>query len=223
MATHLCRLARRACCCLTAVLAPLTASWAHVALDSPNGGETLDVGSTFTIRWHPTIQHDTLNWDLWYSTTGSNGPWEAISLDLPVGNPTAGSSHSYQWLLGSDLDNTNAWVRVRQDNSGQDYLDVSDSSFFVAAPLLAGDFNEDGQVNSSDLKNWETGYGTLTGAAHTDGDADEDDDVDGDDFLHWQRQTEGNGNLAVVRTVPEPATLLLFALSCIAAGWCADR
>ena len=220
MATHLCRIARRAGSCLAAVLLPLTACWAHVELDSPNGGENLDVGSTFTIRWHPTIQHDTLNWDLWYSTTGSNGPWETITLDLPVGNPTPGSPHSYQWLLGPDLGNADAWVRVRQDNSGQDYFDVSDSSFFVAAPVLPGDFNGDGRVNSDDLVNWEAGYGLSTGALPTDGDADEDADVDGDDFLNWQRQTEISGNVVAV---PEPATLVLFALSCLVAGWSADR
>ena len=223
MATHLCRSARRASCCLAAVLLPLTASWAHVALDSPNGGETLDIGSTFTIRWHPSIQHDTVNWDLWYSTEGSNGPWEVISLDLPLGNPSAGSPHSYQWLVGPDLGNANAWVRVRQDNTDQDYFDVSDSSFFVAVPLLAGDFNEDGRVNSDDLVNWEAGYGISTEAFHANGDADEDDDVDGEDFLQWQRQAEGSASFSAARPVPEPATLLLFALSCVAARWSADR
>jgi hypothetical protein len=194
-----------------------------VALDSPHGGETLDVGSTFTIRWRPTIQHDTVNWDLWYSTEGSNGPWEVISRDLPLGNPSAGSPHAHQWLVEPDLGNANTWVRVRQDNTDQDYFDVSDSSFFVAAPLLAGDFNEDGRADSGDLVNWEAGYGISTGALHADGDADEDDDVDGEDFLQWQRQVEGSANFFAARPMPKLATLLLFALSCIAARWSADR
>ena len=49
---------------------PLSAV-AHVGLDSPNGGETLTAGSTFQIEWNPTAPHDTINWDLWYSTQGN--------------------------------------------------------------------------------------------------------------------------------------------------------
>ena len=55
---------------------------AHVALDAPTGGEVLDPGSVFTIAWHETINHGRANWDLWYSTTGENGPWIVIVEDI---------------------------------------------------------------------------------------------------------------------------------------------
>lgn len=217
MATQLCRIARQAGFCLAAVLLASTTSRAHVTLDSPNGGETLDVGSLFSIEWHPTVQHDPANWDLWYSTTSSNGPWEVISENLPVGDPSVGSQHLYDWLV-PDLGNTDAWVRVRQDNSGQDYFDVSDASFSIVAPFLAGDFNEDGKVGSGDLTNWDSGYGTPAGASHAQGDADDDGDVDGRDLLVWQQQAEGGSPLAAVQSVPEPAGLILLTLGCCSLG-----
>ena len=55
---------------------------AHVNLADPNGGEVLEVGSVFAIRWHILIAHNLQNWDLWYSTTGSAGP--ACVPELPV-------------------------------------------------------------------------------------------------------------------------------------------
>jgi hypothetical protein len=156
MATCLSGAACRAYCCLAIALLLPTAVRAHVKLDSPNGGEILNIGSTFMIEWHPIIEHDTIDWDLWYSITSSNGPWEVLSLDLPLGNPVAGSNHSYNWLV-PDLDNTNAWVRVRQDNGFQDYFDESDASFSIVAQMLAGDFDEDYDVDGSDFLKWQRG------------------------------------------------------------------
>ena len=48
---------------------------AHVELDSPNGGQSLVAGSTVTIEWHAAVEHDTIDWDLWYSTASETGPW----------------------------------------------------------------------------------------------------------------------------------------------------
>jgi len=41
-----------------------SAGQAHVLLDSPNGGETLNGGSTFTLDWHVDVEHDTVDWDV---------------------------------------------------------------------------------------------------------------------------------------------------------------
>ena len=57
----------------------------HVILDDPNGGEELEVGSVFTIKWRIQISHNLQNWDLWYSTTGSGGPWTPLATNLPPG------------------------------------------------------------------------------------------------------------------------------------------
>jgi len=48
---------------------------AHVKVIKPNGGEVLAAGSAYTLEWGVIIPHNTKNWDLWYSTTGENGPW----------------------------------------------------------------------------------------------------------------------------------------------------
>jgi hypothetical protein len=80
------------------------------------------------------------------------------------------------------------------------------------------DFDDDEDVDATDLAIWQTGYGITGIGIHSSGDADLDGDVDGRDFLIWQRQagttfatlpsiTPGN--------VPEPGTwfLALVALS----------
>jgi len=86
----------------------------------------------------------------------------------------------------------------------------------TAAPLLAADFDEDGDVDGMDLTRWRNGFGT--GATHMQGNADADGDVDGADFLAWQRQLGGGAATAAATTVPEPAAAGLvgvgFALGC---------
>ena len=106
-------------------------AWGHVALDNPNGDEVLEVGSVFTITWHVVIAHDLQNWDLWYSTdSGTN--WIPIAMDLPTGNPDAGSVHTYDWTV-PDTPSDQARVRVRMDNSGTDYYDESKEDFTIAS------------------------------------------------------------------------------------------
>jgi hypothetical protein len=170
-----------------------------VALDSPNGGEILNVGSTFTIEWYPIVEHDTIDWDLWYSITSSNGPWEVIALDLPLGNPVAGSNHSYDWFV-PDLGNTNAWVRVRQDNGSQDYFDESDASFSIVPQMLAGDFDFDGEVDGLDFLKWQRGEVSSPPSAS--------------DLAAWEAHYGTVAPITATSTaVPEPATatLLVFA------------
>ena len=181
MVTHRC-LAMNCTALVAAAAMLLTTNSAlgHVQLDAPNGGEMLEVGSMFTVEWHIVIAHNQLNWDLWYSTDGPNGPWIVIAMDLPPGSFAVGSVHTYDWTVPDDPDDS-VWVRVRMDNAGTDYEDVSNASFsIVAAPaecpwdldgcdtvgasdLLAllsswgpckgcpADFNDDGIVGASDL------------------------------------------------------------------------
>ncbi len=90
---------------------------------------------------------------------------------------------------------------------------------YVFTQFSAGDFNEDGNVNGTDLASWQTGYGTSAGASHMDGDADEDEDVDGLDFLIWQREFIGPGALTSLSQVPEPSSLLLAATPLFVIAW----
>ena len=98
---------------------------------------------------------------------------------------------------------------------------------YVFTQFSAADFNEDGNVNGTDLTSWQAGYGTLAGASHMDGDADEDEDVDGRDFLIWQREFSGLGPLSSFSLgplssfsqVPEPGSLFLATTSFFVIAW----
>ena len=74
----------------------------------------------------------------------------------------------------------------------------------VAAPL-AGDFDEDGEVDAADLAAWQAGFGVAAGE-HWQGDANADGAVAGNDFLIWQRQ---QGQSAITAAVPEPQSFAL--------------
>ena len=71
--------------------------------------------------------------------------------------------------------------------------------------LDPADFDEDGDVDATDLATWQTSYGSGAGA-----DTDLDGDSDGSDFLVWQQ----NKSAAVgITSVPEPSSILLIGLA----------
>ncbi len=162
------------------VLAAAASVHAHVGLDSPNGGESLTGDSTFMVEWHIIIPHDTLDWDLWYSTASATGPWTIIAEDLPFGDPT-----SHLWSV-PDIDAANAWVRVRMDNDVQpDYEDVSAASFsIVASPSLRADYNGNGVVDASDYTVWRDTLGQTGMGLPADGD--DSDEIDQGDYDVWK-------------------------------------
>lgn len=133
-------------CALIISLFLFGSAQAHVHLNSPNGGEVLNPGTTVTIEWNIIIQHNSLNWDLEYSTTGAAGPWMVIAMDQPIGDPTANSVHTFAWTVPATL-TTQGRVRVIQDNSATDYQDISDADFVIGAP---NDADGDGVADSED-------------------------------------------------------------------------
>jgi PKD repeat protein len=111
---------------VTAVLLATVNAFAHVELDTHTGDEQLAVGSTTTIKWHDTVAHGPADYDLWYSVTGSDGPWISIAENLtPTTNP-----YSHEWTV-PDAPSDMVRVRVRQDNAGTDYYDVSDMDLSI--------------------------------------------------------------------------------------------
>lgn len=104
---------------------------AHCRLDTPNGGEVLRHGSTYTVTWTELVPHNVQNWDLYYSTQGASGPWIPLALDLPP------ASRSYDWKVdvGSQGAPMQVRVRVVQDMLSMFYDDVSDSDFTVLPSL----------------------------------------------------------------------------------------
>ncbi len=101
---------------------------AHTKLVSPNGGEVLRVGTKVTIRWSIAIQHVQHNWDLWYSTTGPFGSWIKIKMNMPP------SQLSLVWTV-PDTISSKVRFRIRMDNVGTNYEDISDKDTTIAASL----------------------------------------------------------------------------------------
>ncbi len=122
---------------------------AHTSLLAPNGGEILIAGSSTTIQWKVDIEHDTQNFDLWYSTTGATGTMIPIATDLAVGDPSAGSLHGFVWTV-PDTPSGQVRVFVRQDNTGVDYFDESDADLTIQSAILI-DCNGNGTQDSIDI------------------------------------------------------------------------
>jgi PKD repeat protein len=102
---------------------------AHVALDSPNGGEILEVGSVAQIVWHESVNHGPATYDLWYSITGPTGPWFVIDSGLPL---SGSANTTYDWVV-PDTPSNEVRIRVLQNNSqDDDYSDVSFSDLAIA-------------------------------------------------------------------------------------------
>ena len=157
------------CCGLAAAVAVGLAvsrpAVAHVDLITPNGGELLDAGSVFTVAWKIRIAHDRQDWDLWYSTSSSSGPWIEMARDLPPGSGAVGSVHRYDWTI-PNIVSENTWARVRMDNTATDYYDVSDASFAIVSKPAA-DLTGNGFVDFDDLAilltNWDQDVGAALG------------------------------------------------------------
>lgn len=195
---------------------------AHVIIGSPNGGETLNGSSTSMIEWMPEVaMHDTLNFDLWYSTVGDSGPWTVIALDLPPGNLAVGSLHAYAWVVPNITDSS-AWVRVRQENNvDQDYEDVSNGSFSITAAPPQGDYNGSGTVDAADYTVWRDSLGQQGAGLAADGSGNG--RVDAADYSLWKSNfgdTAGAGSAGLAATaVPEPAVSLLFVAAVASLSW----
>jgi len=129
---------------------------AHVSLDAPNGGEHFSAGEIVTIQWHIYIAHTLQNWDLWYAVDDSvdytpcadqpGFTWNLIEMDYPMtctnagggcGTP-GGCTMQYQWTVPDGINSNHVKIRVRMDNSGTDYYDVSDAPFTVTSSSSVG-------------------------------------------------------------------------------------
>lgn len=102
-------------------------SYSHVTLEYPNGGETFQQGQFIKIRWNVNIDHFIENWDIWYSTTGSQGPWIEIVIDHPKGDTTQFSVHEFLWTIPNVATN-DFRIRIQQDNPLTDWDAISFSA-----------------------------------------------------------------------------------------------
>ena len=103
-------------------------SYAHVALDSPNGGEMLEAGSVTQIVWHDSVNHGPATYDLWYSISGPEGPWIVIDGGLERSGST---NETFDWVV-PDTPSDQVRIQVLQNNSqDEDYTDKSDSDLAI--------------------------------------------------------------------------------------------
>lgn len=165
-----------------------------------NAGQVAFWGNVTTYNGNP------VTWDGVF--TGPDLTHDRVLLN---GNALFGRTATSLELLGF---NNAGQILMSARLSGPENIDV----LFVATPPLAGDFQEDGDVDAEDLPFWTAGFGTTGNAYHGQGDADNDNDVDGDDFLIWQQQL---GMTAPASTpagaaVPEPAASVLFIVAAAA-------
>ena len=101
---------------------------AHTTLVTPNGGEVLRVGTKVTIKWRIDIQHQQKGWNLWYSTTGAAGPWITIKIGMSP------SQLSLVWTV-PDTVSDKIRFRIRMDNFGTSYEDISDGDSKIILSL----------------------------------------------------------------------------------------
>jgi hypothetical protein len=87
-----------------------------------------------------------------------------------------------------------------------EYLNNAVQLQVVTKPFFSADFDEDGDVDPTDLAIWQGAY-----KLNQLGDADGDNDSDGRDFLIWQQQAGSAPLMALsaIAAVPEPSSLVL--------------
>jgi len=98
---------------------------AHVDLTNPEGGETFDAGNQVTVSWVETVSHNTLNWDLLFSSDGGSS-WDTIQADIPL------ETLRYTWTVPA-ISTVQGRIRIVQDNDNTDYYGTSDNFNIVSA------------------------------------------------------------------------------------------
>lgn len=100
-----------------------------VRLLAPNGGEIIQAGSGFAVRWASSDDRGIASHDLLLSTDGGQSFPIAIQTGLP------GSAQSFAWSVPSTLATTRARIRViARDTDGLTAQDDSDADFTIERP-----------------------------------------------------------------------------------------
>jgi glucose/arabinose dehydrogenase len=160
-----------------------------------------DSGSNYFWRFNPADPYGTVE-DITSAILPDVGTANNIVsfAEDPVGN-------LYFVRIGNNVNNTTTGAIYRM----------------ITNAVVPGDFDADGDVDSDDLPDWQSGYG-----ANADGDADADGDTDGSDFLIWQRNygtksTDFEPPSGSDIAVPEPLSGELIVLAVIGSWWLKRR
>jgi fibronectin-binding autotransporter adhesin len=136
-----------------------------------------------------------------------------LNVGLDVGfNPALGATFD---ILSTAFGVSGTFSLVDYDNlpAGKtfrvDYLPSTVRLTVVNKPIFSADFDDDGDVDASDLGIWKTNFNL-----NQLGDADGDNDSDGNDFLLWQRQLGSKPTAVAASTaVPEPGAAILLVVA----------
>jgi hypothetical protein len=124
------------------IVSPATAS---ITVTSPNGGETLNAGSTHEITWTGTgtIEHVIIEY-----STDEGASWANIVT-------SAANNGSYDWIV-PDTPSENCLVRISGNDLDSDPSDVSDAVFEITA----------GSVPTITVTSPNGGEGLIIGSTH---------------------------------------------------------
>jgi len=89
---------------------------AHVSLIYPEGSESFSSGEIVNIQWEEVVAHNTINWDLYFSSDGGIS-WEVLQTDIPY------STLNYNWTV-PEINTADGKIKIIQDNDGTDYEDI---------------------------------------------------------------------------------------------------
>ena len=88
----------------------------------------LEAGSVVQVVWHDAVTHGPATYDLWYSITGTEGPWMVIDSGLA---PSGSENTTYDWVV-PDKPSNQVRLQVFQNNAaGEDYSDISNSDLAI--------------------------------------------------------------------------------------------
>jgi subtilase family serine protease len=112
-----------------------------VNVKTPNGGETVTAGGTFTITWTATDDIAVTSQDIFLSTDGGANFNQVIVTGL------VGSANTFLWNVPSNLSTGLARVQVvSRDTAGNLGKDASDNNFIIGQrPLILGPTFKDGK------------------------------------------------------------------------------
>jgi hypothetical protein len=191
---------------------------ASMTIDNPRTGEPLrfekDVaGSWADVFWYDDFPHDTREDDLeiYQSVVPPAGfVGEAPIVTAFFRGPSSVLSGENP-LIDLDLDDWPiallSFYDVYEGFEITTYIDAETFSMTrIESPVMAADFDYDGDVDAVDRFGWAQSFGLAPQLGYAD--ADGDSDADGADFLIWQRQISGPAQ-QLSGAVPEPSTLVL--------------
>jgi len=140
-------------------------------------------------------------------------------LKLYVDNdPTPALSSNDFWFNSPGFDRLNFGDTSTGGMSGKSDWDFiswdATAAVDFPAPPLTSDFDDDGYVDGHDFLIWQRGFGLTGQTDNSQGDADGNGTVNGNDLLLWQAEFgSGPSPSMAIAAVPEPSSVLLFAIS----------